>query len=367
MQQAHDICLTIDLWSSRQMRGYLGVTVHYLRDWTMQTAMLVCKRFRGSHTGENISKEFQQLVEDYDVSSKVSYIVTDNASNMKQAFSFPGYSLKRPNDDDSDYDDCGDSGDELEDEVKSSEYDQLPQRISCFNHTLNLCVNDGLKVAGQLKSTIGKAAKIVSHVRRSILASDKLENECRLQTACPTRWNSQLYMIQSVLSVGEEKLNEASPNIQLSKYERNILEDLVQIFKPFELATKRTQQNCYVSSSLVIPCVRGLKSNLSKMKSRYNCKMVLTLVESVDRRLSVYEENESFMMASILDPRYKAQWCKPTETEVVKSLLLEKASAHNIDEIDSPKCPPSKKRRLIDNDDDDDDDDDDMLFDFMNM
>lgn len=256
LQQAHDICLTIDLWSSRQMRGYLGVTVHYLRDWTLQTAVLTCKRVRGSHSGENIHELYEELVAGYDVTSKVSYVVTDNASNMKRAFSLPGYSIKRPKDDE-DYYYCGHSEDEIEEQEESNGYDHFPQHTSCFNHTLNLCVTDGLKAAGTLRSTIGTASKVVSHVRKSLLASEKLEDERRLQTPCPTRWNSQLYMIKSILAVPEEKLREACPNTQLSKHERNILEDLVQILKPFKLATKKTQQDCYVSFSIVIPCVRG--------------------------------------------------------------------------------------------------------------
>ena len=54
--------------------------------------------------------------------------------------------------------------------------------------------------------------------------------------------------------------------------DRNHLQDLCNIFTPFEVATHSTQgQNCVVLSYFV-PCVIGLKAALNNMHSRY--KMV---------------------------------------------------------------------------------------------
>ena len=53
LQKAESVCLTIDLWSSRQMRGFLGITGHFILDWTMKSVMICFKRFKGKHTAEN--------------------------------------------------------------------------------------------------------------------------------------------------------------------------------------------------------------------------------------------------------------------------------------------------------------------------
>ena len=45
LQQAQSVCLTIDLWSSRQMRGYMGVTGHFILNWTLHSVLLSCSRF----------------------------------------------------------------------------------------------------------------------------------------------------------------------------------------------------------------------------------------------------------------------------------------------------------------------------------
>ena len=37
--------LTIDLWSNRQMRSYIGITFHFFSDnWELQSVMLACHR-----------------------------------------------------------------------------------------------------------------------------------------------------------------------------------------------------------------------------------------------------------------------------------------------------------------------------------
>lgn len=54
LKSAQNICLTLDLWSNRQMRAFLGVTGHYIADWQMRSVMLAMfsfqrKTYRGCH------------------------------------------------------------------------------------------------------------------------------------------------------------------------------------------------------------------------------------------------------------------------------------------------------------------------------
>ena len=53
------VCTAIDLWTNRQMRSYFGMTVHYISDWSLHSAMLACSRFRESDTGFAIADEFE--------------------------------------------------------------------------------------------------------------------------------------------------------------------------------------------------------------------------------------------------------------------------------------------------------------------
>ena len=62
LKMAQDVCVTIDLWSNRQMKSFIGITGHYILDWTLKSVMLACKRFKGKHTADNIAKEFDETM-----------------------------------------------------------------------------------------------------------------------------------------------------------------------------------------------------------------------------------------------------------------------------------------------------------------
>ena len=68
-----------------------GVMAHYTKDWTMHTVVLTCKRFNGRHTAHNIVHEYEEIIQHFGISDKITNIVTDNASNMIAAFAHPGF------------------------------------------------------------------------------------------------------------------------------------------------------------------------------------------------------------------------------------------------------------------------------------
>jgi len=101
---------------------------------------------------------------------------------------------------------------------------------------------------------LNKVSTIVKHVRKSVNASEILESDKHLQTANVTRWNSQLKMIWSVLRVPDEKLTSLNTQT-LTVHDRKVLEDLVEILTPFEMATHCVQGDNIVTSSMIVPCV----------------------------------------------------------------------------------------------------------------
>ena len=87
LQMVTTVNLTIDLWTNRQMKSYLGITAHFLsEEWLLEYAVLGCNRVVGRHTAENILMWYEEIVSDFNVEKKVKHVVTDSASNMKKAF-----------------------------------------------------------------------------------------------------------------------------------------------------------------------------------------------------------------------------------------------------------------------------------------
>ena len=59
------------------------------------------------------------------------------------------------------------------------------------------------------------------------------------------------------------------------------------------------------------------------MASNYHSSFVLALRQSLRKRLSYYEEQEVYIIASILDPRIKLQWCfEDTEKKNYTDMIL---------------------------------------------
>ncbi|CAI5638886.1 unnamed protein product [Oreochromis niloticus] len=140
-----NVAITTDLWSDRRLRTFLGVTAHVAcknkDSYSLQSFLLDCRRFTGKHCGERIASAFDNIVEEYGIGHKISYILTDNASNMKRAFKVRMPEVEDPE---------GDSSDDLDDETmwedaEDSDPWSTGERLSCFAYSLQLVISDGMK------------------------------------------------------------------------------------------------------------------------------------------------------------------------------------------------------------------------------
>ncbi|VDI75847.1 Hypothetical predicted protein [Mytilus galloprovincialis] len=330
------------------MSAFLGITGHFVSDWELKSVMIACNKFKGKHTSENIGHYYEETLATFNLVDKVLCIVTDNASNMLKTFDMPlpGYSFETVNSEDSSDDEENEDTDDISD--TQEHFDHLSFHLPCYAHTLQLVVRDGIQQTNQhLKNVVLKASQIISHIRKSINASEILTSEKRVQAQNVTRWNSQLIMIRSILKIPESKLQEIDYSVKLSAYERKLLKELCEILTPFEDATHLIQQQKHVTASLPIPVTVGLRKKLQSLVSLYNNKIVTTLIESIAKRLSKYEENEALVIATALDPRFKLQWCDQNRSDF-ESLLKDKVRSLEdtiMDEDDESLSPPKKKAK----------------------
>ena len=88
-----------------------------------------------------------------------------------------------------------------------------------------------------------------------------------------------------------------------------ILIELCNILIPFGTTTDYTQGVKVVTASLVIASIRGLEAQLLNVSVQYTETVRAALLKSIDKRLSAYEDKNSFQMAAIFDSRFKLAWC----------------------------------------------------------
>ena len=90
LAEARSVCVTVDMWTNRQIRSYLGMTGYFVDDWTLKSSILSCTRFNGRHTADNIYTHYDEIIRIFDI-QKVSHIIPDSAANMIKAFSLLGF------------------------------------------------------------------------------------------------------------------------------------------------------------------------------------------------------------------------------------------------------------------------------------
>lgn len=95
-----------------------------------------------------------------------------------------------------------------------------------------------------------------------------------------------------------------------------------------------TQLENQPSSSIVIPCIIGLKRKLLQMQQRNSSVLVNFFLASVEKRmtqflgLTQFLENDTYVIASIIDPRIKLCWA-PENTACIHQRHTCQQGAHH--------------------------------------
>lgn len=280
-------CLTTDCWTGRNTQSFMAVTAHYITDELELTSILLeCCNFPQSHTSKNLASELRRISIDWEIENKVLLCVSDNAANIKNAIT-----------------------NELE-----------WKHFGCYAHTLNLIVQDALKLA---PSVLQNVKLIVAHFRRSSKATSLfLDNQRKAGIAVPrkllidvpTRWNSTFFMIQRFTEL--ENFIRATVAVLdaelpiLLQDDWKLLKQLCIILKPFEDVTRAVSGENYMTASLVIPLTAGLKRVCSKIVQGVDLSegagnILQALQSGLKNRLANVEYSHTLAIACFLDPRFK--------------------------------------------------------------
>ncbi|KAG5892245.1 hypothetical protein JTB14_014615 [Gonioctena quinquepunctata] len=278
--------ITTDMWTSSANEGILTVTCHYVgtENYILRSAVLESVKLDGRHTADNIACVLDTILRRWSIRDKVVAMVTDNAGNMVNAASL----LKI-------------------------------RQAPCFAHTLNLVVTDTYQMEW-FSELLKECKNIASHFRSSSLSSETLrkiqrENgkpELKLIQEVSTRWNSTYAMIKRLIEIRTElilaiNLCPKAPHPLLAE-EYSILEEIVCLLEPFEIATKEISGDKYVTISLIIPLIRGIMDRLDKIDNittSEGASFLEKLKDSVRLRLKPYENRTPVILGAILDPRIK--------------------------------------------------------------
>ncbi|XP_068146076.1 zinc finger BED domain-containing protein 4-like [Drosophila tropicalis] len=287
MQRMEYCSITTDSWTSRANTSYITVTVHFIDNFSLKTAVLCTLPLidQTNHNSENIATTLRQICNEWAIYDKIQTVVTDSAPVM----------------------------------IKACEIFEK-RHLPCFAHTLNLVVQDVLSNKN-VKEVLTSAKRIVSFMKSSSIAKAKFKEEqgssnpLNLLQEVPTRWNSAFYMLERILEVREPLLatllkSRGAP-IPLSEDQFRVIKDICTVLRPFEAATRHTSAANTVTISLIIPAILALTKSLEEllptMLTTVGSETCALLIQKVKTKLFPYETRTDPRLGTLLDARFKKE------------------------------------------------------------
>jgi hAT family dimerisation domain. len=333
------VCLTVDHWTSKANDNYTGLTAHYIDDdFSMHSIDLGLYLHSGASNADRLEEGFLGLLFDnLNLSGvKIFAVTTDTTANMN---SF---------------------GKKLENHGICHVY--------CTDHVLQLtcklCYSQS--TFGAYAESVEKARNVVNHFGKSTQAVEHLKKKQKLlehtyENKVPvtvvkdvvTRWWSTYSMIERLLYLRpaidamthDGMLGNVSP--VLLGVDWGNLAEIRSVLIPFKNTQKFLEGEKYVTSSMVIPCLKDIRNKLtiqSQQGEETASKTLATklLLDFEERwgtsNAPVFNENvrrggktrqagihPSLVIAHFLDPRFKnlSQVNDPESRLSVKGRVLQ--------------------------------------------
>ena len=279
------------------------------------------KLLEGSHTGAHLSEQYNEILSNWNIkNSQVHVVLRDNAKNMEKGLR-----------------------------------DANLQSYGCFAHSLQLVVRDGVLHQRSVVDLLSICRGIVGHFKRSPLAYGKLHQiqerlslpQHRLKQDEPTRWNSSLYMLQSII---EQKMAIAAYGSEnnilvLNQTQLDLAIKVIKVLEPIEEITKSVSEEL-ACISVIIPLIRALTKTLGQGDDDHGVyRMKAEMLQSIEKRFADVEEEELLVLATMMDPRFKDKFFSgAVNRQNAKKMLLDKCvKIRENDSCYSTAEPPSKR------------------------
>ena len=278
--------VTTDLWTSEhQQRAYASLTVHFVDEgFTFQSKCLQTMEVTQDHTAESLKEVLTDMLSSWKISSKVNGAVTDNASNMVNTFRLLGI-----------------------------------QHFPCIAHTLQLAIQKGLDLT-RVQRVLGRCKKLVSHFKKSTKETYKLrEKQSMLKLPkhtliqdCVTRWGSTLSMLERLMeqqaAIAAVLMEGRVRHLMPEGDDWVLIESLVSILKPFQLATEMMGGSKYPTLSSAKPVIHKLITRTLK-EDESDSSAVAEVKRKIKHDLQQRYQDDSVKklldVSAFIDPRYK--------------------------------------------------------------
>ena len=295
------LSIDTDLWSNLAKKNFISLMAHCtFPNFDQQLVVLNSKPFNESHTGHNICKIMNEMIDEWKIPPhKIHNIIHDNASNMNLG---------------------------LEGECEFAS-------LRCFIHTTQLVIKDTILTQKSVQNVLDKCRNLNKHLRQStpsrnalvrVLKRLRMNPEMMTLGDIEVRWDSQYTMLKRIIDLKMAIMPlyhelEVTPEV-LKKFEFSnsdwvLMHKVCALFGQFHKITKAMSKK-YANASEIIPWIAMVKELVNNLASSANVYGLIETVKlmrtSVDERYEKFLLNKSCVLATYLDPRFRLPYFKPT-------------------------------------------------------
>jgi len=300
--QKNWISLTSDKWTcSETNESFLSLSGHWLtEEFKKMCVVLNARHFSGSHTGIAISDALSEMLQLWNLSTEnnIHVLLRDNARNMISGANITGL-----------------------------------RNESCFIHSLQLVLHDSIFSQKSISDLISKCRNIVTHFNHSQVACTRLK-EIQTNFSLPhhklvqdvaTRWNSTYHMLKRIFEQKQAIALYSSehniPNLTAANFK--LIENVIVLLEQFFTVTVEASSD-EALISMVIPNLAALERFLSKKQNdEGSVTMKKGMLKSLQARFHNVELSKLYVIATVLDPRYKLTFLKPNIRAIAKNWIIE--------------------------------------------
>ncbi len=339
LSSVRSICLMFDGWTDRyRVRPYLGIRISYLCDWKYEIATLGCYVLP-SHTGRDIANLVTQVLKEYFPDLKKIYITSshDGAKNVVLASKLLKVEY---------YQHCLAhvlhlllSADSINNIPEVAEVVQKCRNIVTVLHFKSHMVDDELaasddkRVVDELVEKMSSVSELLDIDQQIVPGTDDAAEEEKpahkehrhqtLKAACPTRWNSLLVMLESIVQLQREVDNALKRNgnseLRLHEDELDVVKELVKFLKPFQDLTYLISSSGPTLS--LLPFIKAKIRNLCTYQATDDERLTTVknaVLNKLDARIP---DTDEVKLHQILDPDTKDLIARPEATALLEQAI----------------------------------------------
>ncbi|KAL5237284.1 hypothetical protein ACI65C_004694 [Semiaphis heraclei] len=345
LNSVEHLTTSADAWSTFK-RSYLGITVHWIEDGSLErkSYLLSIKRLTGSHTYEILARSMESLDNNTATMPYITFI-PDDVDDLDNC-------TVTNEDEDNDFQDISHLN--IAEVLEDTEDEDIQKAISGVKNA----VSPLWKYKQQSRTTFAKLTNLWNKQNRSTKIADVIKScfGVYLVTPTETRWNSTYDSVNFFLKkskLNSSKLFRLCDEIDIVRFNKNdmeFLEEYSQMMEPLAIVLDLLQGEKNMFFGFLIPSITELiykyEQILNKNQLKICSPLVAVIINSIEKRFEKILSDQLLTTAAISHPYFKTVWIK---NQVKKDLAISDFKKTVLNVFNSEENDASTDKRLVEN------------------